>query len=135
MLCLTIDKALRATHFPCTKTRLYQRVKAARNTVVKSVKEGTQEIIHEVALSEQTTDLSSLTQTPPQKSKRKKKTSSSVTRSTLQRIEEEGAICARDKKILKAIKEAVQDGVDSFLSSHLSGANASTTFSSQSRPP
>mmetsp|Transcript_17679 Transcript_17679/g.35685 ORF Transcript_17679/g.35685 Transcript_17679/m.35685 type:complete len:164 (+) Transcript_17679:60-551(+) len=117
---LTIDEALRATHFPCTKTHLYRRVKAARDAIVESVKEGTQEIIREVALSEETTDLWSLTQTPPRRSKRKKRTSSSVTRSTLQRIEEEGAIHTRDKKTLKAIEEAVQDGVDSFLSSHSS---------------
>ncbi len=60
------------------------------------------------------TDLSSSTQAPPQRNKRKNRTTSSVTWSTLKQNEEGGAICTRDKETLKVIKVAVQDELDSF---------------------
>ncbi len=56
MIGLTIDKALRTSHFPCTKTHLCQHIKAARDAVIDSVKEGMKEIIQETVLSEETTD-------------------------------------------------------------------------------
>ncbi len=113
---LTIDEALGATQHPCTKKHLYRRVKAARDALVSAAAEGARGIISEAieVEVENSTEVSTLTPTPPSSKKRKAYTKE-VTRATLKRIQDGDEIDVKDKKTLKQMEDAIEASIVSSL--------------------
>ncbi len=128
---LRVDKALDATHHPCTKTHLYRLIKAARAKLATTAKEGASAILNEVIDVESpssNTTISSLT--PPRSSRKRKREingRSDITKAALRKIEEGGVLATMDKKKIRAIEEGLEETVESLLSLASSSKSAAPT--------
>ncbi len=100
--------------------------------MAEAAKEGAGVIINEVITSSNTT-ISSLTPPPTARNNKRGLDHGTIAKTALKRVEESYGFVMRDKKTIQAIKEGVQDGMESLLPFTSSTRKKSSTDSQ--KPP
>ncbi len=106
-----MDKALKATEFPCNCVHLYKRVRVARKSVEEATNERTLEVLAEVAMTDADTKMSSLTISPGKcmfKWEQEYSNQRGLQQATMHQIEDRIVFSTQSMKTHNAVKDVMK---------------------------